>query len=312
VSAPPHSGGSPTRSLSQPSTTVSVASANRDDARTNAFWSSSETVQSAANAAGVEPPMTKWKNRGPADAVAVTTPTRNSFSTAGSVPTPSSGSAPPSSPSCDSLELSQTRRSESASRYGPAASKTCCSTARVASCSRSGSPMAFAPILCPMPFGNASVTRGRPRLPMKRLHTRAASTSPVLPLDGRVPSTSGWAAACGHARLRRSRRRRALAILRWRRASSRAVDLPEPHRTPVAARRSRRAHRTARSGQRLVGLPADPGRAAQARPPGRRVHDPPDPQESPDPAGTDTPQQPKLAAVPARADLRFAQADIAS
>ena len=178
--------------------------------------------------------MTKWKNRRPADAVAVTTPTRNCVSTAGSVPTPSSGSAPPSSPSCDSLELSQTRRSESASRYGPAASKTCYSTARVASCSRSGSPMAFAPIRCPMPFGKASVTRAGPGCLWKRLHTRAASTSPVLPLDGRVPSASGWAAACGLAWLRRSRRRRALAILRWRRAWSRASG---PTRAAPDARR---------------------------------------------------------------------------
>ena len=62
---------------SQSSATVSTASASRDEARTNAFWSSSDTVQSAASAAGVEPPMTKWKKRGPAEAVAVAVPTRS-------------------------------------------------------------------------------------------------------------------------------------------------------------------------------------------------------------------------------------------
>jgi hypothetical protein len=40
--------------------TVSAASARRDEARTNAFWSSRDTTQSAASAAGVEPPITKW------------------------------------------------------------------------------------------------------------------------------------------------------------------------------------------------------------------------------------------------------------
>ena len=33
---------------------------NRDEARTNAFWSSMDTTQSAASAAGVDPPITKW------------------------------------------------------------------------------------------------------------------------------------------------------------------------------------------------------------------------------------------------------------
>ena len=45
--------------------------------------------------AGVAPPMTKWKNRGPADAVAVAVPTSNSSSTAALVPRPCSGSGPP-------------------------------------------------------------------------------------------------------------------------------------------------------------------------------------------------------------------------
>ena len=36
----------------------------------NAFWSSADVSQSAASAAGVPPPMTKWKNAGPAERVA--------------------------------------------------------------------------------------------------------------------------------------------------------------------------------------------------------------------------------------------------
>jgi hypothetical protein len=55
------------------------------------------------------------------------------------------------------------------------------------------------------------------------------------------------------------------------------VDLPEPDRRPAAARRGRRADRAVRPGQCLMGLPADPGRAGQARPPGCGLDDPPDP-----------------------------------
>ena len=39
--------------------------------------------------------MTKWKKRGPAEAVAVSVPTRSSVPTAAWVPVPSSGSARP-------------------------------------------------------------------------------------------------------------------------------------------------------------------------------------------------------------------------
>jgi hypothetical protein len=60
VSAPPQPAGSPTNWRSQSRVTVSTASASRDEARTNAFWSSSDTTQSAASAAGVDPPITKW------------------------------------------------------------------------------------------------------------------------------------------------------------------------------------------------------------------------------------------------------------
>ena len=106
VRAPPQPGGRPTSWRSQSRVTVSAASAKRDEARTNAFWSSIDTTQSAARAAGVEPPITKWKKRGPAEAVAVAVPTRSSASTAAWVPEPSSGSGPPSSPSSGSASRS--------------------------------------------------------------------------------------------------------------------------------------------------------------------------------------------------------------
>ena len=61
-----------------------------------AFWSRAEVSQSAASAAGVVPPITKWKKRGPADRVAVSRPSRARSLIAGSAPAPSSGSAPPS------------------------------------------------------------------------------------------------------------------------------------------------------------------------------------------------------------------------
>jgi putative transposase len=53
------------------------------------------------------------------------------------------------------------------------------------------------------------------------------------------------------------------------------ADRPEPDRTTAGQRRDHRADRAARHRERLVGISADPGRAAQARSRGRRVHDPP-------------------------------------
>jgi hypothetical protein len=140
VSAPPQPAGRPTSCRSQSSATVSAASARRDDARTNAFWSSRDTTQSAASAAGVDPPITKWKKRGPADAVAVAVPTRSSVSTAAWVPDPCSGSDPPSSPSIGSAARSYTSRFGNPSRNGPAASTTRVSAASVSPCSTNGSP----------------------------------------------------------------------------------------------------------------------------------------------------------------------------
>src|SRR5215212_4743301 len=80
--APPQVSGSPTSSHSHSSATSSTAEAKSDEAREKAFWSSSEVSQSAAIAAGVDPPITKWKKRGPLDSVAVAVPMSTSSATA--------------------------------------------------------------------------------------------------------------------------------------------------------------------------------------------------------------------------------------
>jgi hypothetical protein len=56
------------------------------------------------------------------------------------------------------------------------------------------------------------------------------------------------------------------------------VDLPAPDRQTAGQRRDRRAHRTARHREQELGIPQDPGRTAETRSPGRRIHDPPGPQ----------------------------------
>ena len=52
--------------------------ANADAVPMPASWSSSEVTQSPAIAAGVDPPTTKWKKRGPDEWVAAAVPTRSS------------------------------------------------------------------------------------------------------------------------------------------------------------------------------------------------------------------------------------------
>ena len=56
--------------------------------------------------------------------------------------------------------------------------------------------------------------------------------------------------------------------------------------TPTGQRRDRRADRAPCHREQRLGVPADPRRAAQARPSGRRVHDPPGPPGAADPAGS--------------------------
>ena len=55
------------------------------------------------------------------------------------------------------------------------------------------------------------------------------------------------------------------------------VDLPAPDGTAAGQRRDRRADRAARHREPRLGIQEDPRRAAQARPPGQRIHHPPCP-----------------------------------
>ena len=87
-----------------------------------AFWSSAVASQSAPSAAGVTPPVTKWKNRGPGEAVAASRPPISSPSAA-SAPEPSSGSGPPKRPAASSAPSGSTGRSSSPASQAEASSK---------------------------------------------------------------------------------------------------------------------------------------------------------------------------------------------
>src|SRR5258708_6429072 len=78
------------------------------------------------------------------------------------------------------------------------------------------------------------------------------------------------------------------------------ADRPEPHGTPTGERRDHRAHRAACHREPGLGIPAHPGRAAQARPPCRRVNHPPGPHGPAGPASAEAERRHDLAAAPAR------------
>ena len=63
------------------------------------------------------------------------------------------------------------------------------------------------------------------------------------------------------------------------------VDLPAPDRPAAGQLRDHRTHRAPGYRERFVGLPADPGRAAQARLPGWRIYNPPGSHGAADPPG---------------------------
>src|SRR6185437_3856260 len=63
------------------------------------------------------------------------------------------------------------------------------------------------------------------------------------------------------------------------------VDLSPQDRTAASQPGGRSARRTARRREQQLGLPENPRRAAQARPPGQRLHDPPESPGLEDPAG---------------------------
>ena len=61
--------GRPKRSISQRCATCSSTAATGDAVKAPAFWSHAVASQAAATVTGCEPPMTKPKNLGPADAI---------------------------------------------------------------------------------------------------------------------------------------------------------------------------------------------------------------------------------------------------
>jgi hypothetical protein len=78
------------------------------------------------------------------------------------------------------------------------------------------------------------------------------------------------------------------------------VALSAPDGTAAGQCRGRRADRAARHREQRLGLQEDPRGAAEARPPGQRIHHPPDPQGPEDPACAATAHRHDLAEVPPR------------
>jgi hypothetical protein len=104
VRAPDHAAGSPKSSFSQRRTTSSVCAAAGLLAHSPAFWSIADASQSPARAAGVTPPVTKPKKRGPGDAVMPRSARANQSSRTAAGSLPVSGSASSSAAAISSGE----------------------------------------------------------------------------------------------------------------------------------------------------------------------------------------------------------------
>ena len=91
VSTPPQLVGSRNSSFSQSRATRSAREPIGELTQLNEFWSNVEASQSAPRAAGVAPPVTKWKKRGPAERVAPARPAAASSERAACAPAPEAG-----------------------------------------------------------------------------------------------------------------------------------------------------------------------------------------------------------------------------
>ena len=91
TNTPVNSAGSSNRSRSHSPAVRSTLAASAEESQPYASWSNAAVSQSAPSAAGVVPPTTKWKNRGPLDRVAVAAPRSASSASASIAPEPFSG-----------------------------------------------------------------------------------------------------------------------------------------------------------------------------------------------------------------------------
>ena len=91
VSTPPHSVGSLNSSFSQAMAICSSLDPSGELTHTPALLSIADASQSAASAAGVDPPVTKWKKRGPVEFAAASRPSVSSRLSITRLPMPSLG-----------------------------------------------------------------------------------------------------------------------------------------------------------------------------------------------------------------------------
>src|SRR5439155_16838945 len=94
VSTPPQLRGRLKRSFSQAIATCSSLEPSGELTHNAALLSRADVSQSAARAEGVAPPVTKWKNRGPAELTAACMPSVRRRVTVATLPFPSAGRSP--------------------------------------------------------------------------------------------------------------------------------------------------------------------------------------------------------------------------